>query len=435
VTGRALSTRLIEHGPGRLELDVAELKVVAGPDKGLRIELGAESLRIGSAPDCEIVLHDPTVSSRHAELRTRGGAWVIRDLGSKNGILLARYRIHAAPLVDGMRLTLGDTTLAVRASDARRSIELVRPGEFGELVAHSVQMRAVVATLAQIAPSNATVLLEGETGTGKELAALAIHGASLRATGPFVVFDCGATSPTLIASELFGHERGAFTGADAVRRGVIEEAEGGTLFLDEIGELALETQTMLLRVLERKRTRRIGGAAELTHDIRIVAATNRNLVEEVRAHRFREDLYFRLAVAKVRLPPLRDRPEDIVILAQRFATELGVPLPPQGIALLVKHDWPGNVRELRHAVESLAWRSDPSGWPLPSPSAKRGPSAVAFQEARRQLIDDFERGYIKDAIAHANGNLSEAARSAGISRQFLTRLASRLGLLDGDAGT
>ncbi|MGE0869008.1 MAG: sigma 54-interacting transcriptional regulator [Kofleriaceae bacterium] len=426
MTKRFLTTKLIQRGPGKLELDVAELKVIAGPDKGLTHELGADSIRIGSAPDCELVLHDPTVSSRHAEIRAHGEARVIRDLGSKNGIMLARFRIEAAPLVDGMRLALGDTTLEVRVLDATKLLDLVSPGQFGGMVAHSVQMRALVAMLEPIAASNATVLLEGETGTGKEVTAQAIHDTSPRRNGPFVVFDCGAVAPNLIAGELFGHERGAFTGADERRRGLFEEAEGGTLFLDEIGELPLELQPVLLRALERKRTRRVGGTTENEHDVRIVAATNRNLLEEVRARRFREDLYFRLAVARVRIPPLRDRKEDIVILAQRFAAELNVPLSPEAIALFSKHDWPGNVRELRHAVEAMGWRNDPTAWQRPKTPT---PDILPFQEARRQVIDDFERQYVEQAIEQSGGNLSEAARRAGISRQFLTRLAARLGVV------
>jgi DNA-binding NtrC family response regulator len=435
VSTRHLSTRLFEAGDARLEVDAAELRVVAGPDRGTKVALGTDSLRIGSAADVELVLHDATVSARHAEIQIGARGYLVRDLGSKNGVLLGSVRVERAPLVDGQRLRLGETVLVVRALGRAHAVPLARPGSFGGLVAASVKMRAVVATLARLAESELTVLLEGETGTGKEVAAHALHQAGLRAGGPFVVFDCGAVPPGLVASELFGHEKGAFSGAHARRDGLFAEADGGTLFLDEIGELPLELQPVLLRAIETHATRRVGSVHEQRHDVRVVAATNRNLAEEVRGGRFRQDLFYRLGGARVRLPPLRERPEDVTVLASRFAAQAGLALSPELLAVLGAYDWPGNVRELRNTIE----RAAAAGGPLELGAAHQreasgrqlfveGGRLVPLTEARALAGDAFERAYLEEAIARAEGNLSRAAELAGVSRQMLTRLVAKHGL-------
>jgi len=292
VSARELTTALIEGADPRLEVDEAELRVVAGPDKGARIELGARSLRIGTAADCALVLTDPTVSAHHAEISLSSRGYLVRDLGSKNGVRLGGVLVHRAPLQAGVPLQIGGSKLAVHGLRGRLSIPLAQPVVAGRLVAHSIAMRAVVASLERVAASDSTVLLEGETGTGKEVTAEAIHAMSARAGRPFVVLDCGAVPAALIAGELFGHERGAFTQADHARAGMLEAAEGGTLFLDEVGELPLDVQPSLLR--------------------------------------------------------------DIPILAERMAAELGLHLGPELLAALAAHDWPGNVRELRNAIERAA---------------------------------------------------------------------------------
>jgi DNA-binding NtrC family response regulator len=416
-----LATHILEGPTARLTIEQAELRVSAGPDKGARLALGLDSVVVGSAADCQLVLHDNTVSSRHAEIRLDERGYHIRDLGSKNGVRLGEFAIDRAPLADGMRLRLGGTTLQVKRTGGPAEIALGQPRSFGELDAHSVKMRAAVATLEKLAASELTVLLEGETGTGKEVAAHALHRASPRAGGPFVVFDCGAQPPGLAASALFGHERGAFTGADVTRTGALEEADGGTLFLDEIGELPLDLQPYLLRVLEARESRRVGGPVQ-RHDVRVVAATNRNLAEEVRAGRFRQDLFYRLAVARVRLPPLRERREDIPLLAARFAGELGTRLGPELIALFSAHDWPGNVRELRHTVSRAAFQPDDA---LVAPGR---PALLPLPEARRIAGDEFERDYLERALALAGGSVSRAAELADVSRQMMTRLVAKHGL-------
>jgi len=425
VSAPDLTTALIEGADPRLEVDEAELRVVAGPDKGARIELGARSLRIGTAADCALVLTDPTVSAHHAEISLSSRGYLVRDLGSKNGVRLGGIQIHRAPLQPGVPIQIGASKLSVHGLRGRLSIPLAQPVVAGRLVAHSIAMRAVVASLERVAASDSTVLLEGETGTGKEVTAEAIHAMSARAGGPFVVLDCGAVPAALIAGELFGHERGAFTQADHARAGLLEGAEGGTLFLDEIGELPLDVQPSLLRAIEQRRSRRLGGGEERAHDIRVVAATNRNLSEEVKAGRFRQDLYYRLAVVRVALPPLRERREDIPILAERMAAELGLHLGPELLAALAAHDWPGNVRELKNAIERAA--ADVA--PLDGEVAPRlHPDLAPLAEARRQATDAFERDYLTRALAAAGGNLSRAAELAGVSRQLLTQLARKHGL-------
>jgi DNA-binding NtrC family response regulator len=431
-----LATRVDESGPGKLELDAAELRVVAGPDRNLRQPLDAHGMVIGSSGDCGLVLHDPTVSSRHAEIVLASDGWIIRDLGSKNGVRLHGWPIERAPLAAGMQLRLGKTTLQVHALGGRHAIALERPGQFAGLVAHSVKMRALVAQLGLLAPAETTVLIEGETGTGKELAAHALHAWSPRAGEPLVIFDCGAVAPTLAAAELFGHERGAFSGADADRAGVFEAAHGGTLFLDEIGELPLDLQPLLLRAIEQRVVRRIGGRHDRPCDARVVAATHRNLGEEVLKGRFRKDLYYRLAVARLRIPPLRERPEDLPLLARTFAAELGVALEPELVAVLASYEWPGNVRELRNLIARQAAQPSSAAQLLREQAASGAAADPVFagvalrplHEARMQAGDAFERRYLVEALARAEDNVSRAADLAGVSRQLFTRLLAKHGL-------
>jgi DNA-binding NtrC family response regulator len=428
-----ISTRPVEGPEPHLEVDDAELRVDIGNDKGKRCPLGHESLLIGSAPDCQLVLHDDTVSARHAEISLTPAGLVVRDLGAKNGTRLDGIRIDRAPLFDGAKLQLGTTRITVTKKRGSISIPLAPAGVLGDMVAHSVAMRVVAAHVQRLAPSDATLLIEGETGTGKEVMARLVHDSSPRRDGPFIVMDCGSVAPNLIASELFGFERGSFTGADRARPGLFEAAHRGTLFLDEIAELPIDLQPTLLRMVERQRTRRIGSSHEVNHDVRLIAATNRNLEEEVRAKRFRADLYYRLAVARLRLPPLRERREDIPILAQRIATELGVEISPELSAALSAHDWPGNIRELRNAIERAQLLS---GNHVVGELVRVQPvSPLAhFAKARRVAADLFERDYLERVLAATDGNLSRAAEVAGVSRQVITHLARKHGMRARDRG-
>jgi DNA-binding NtrC family response regulator len=313
-------------------------------------------------------------------------------------------------------------------------------GEFGSLVGASASMRATFAVLAKASASDATILLEGETGTGKERAAESIHAASPRRDAPFLVIDCSAIPANLLESELFGHEKGAFTGASARRIGVFEEASGGTVFLDEVGELPLDLQPKLLRVLERREVRRVGANAPLAVDVRLVAATNRDLRAEVNAGRFRSDLYFRLAVVKVTLPPLRQRPDDIPVLVERIVRGLGHSeaaarlLTPAFMAALTRASWPGNVRELRNYLERcLVLEDDSPVEDATDAGAARGEGAAidaskTYADARRIALDDFERRYAQALLALHQGKVAAAARAADMDRVYLYKLLHKHGL-------
>jgi len=422
-SGRQLTTKLVtDNGQASLQVESAEVRVIDGVDRKLQVALTAEPLRIGTAPSCELQLHDPSVSSMHAEIRIRGDGYVIRDLRSKNGLRIAGYRVDGAPLVDGMRIQLGETTLLIKTSDRPILVPLAPAGRCGRLVAHSVAMRAFVARLRVLAESDVTLLLEGETGTGKEVVAHTAHELSARAGGPFVTVDCGAVPGPLLSAELFGVERGAFTDAQVSRAGLFEEADGGTIFLDEIGELPLELQPVLLRALETRTVRRIGGGPETRVDVRVVAATNRNPQHEVKQGRFRSHPHHRLAVAKLRIPPLRERADDIGPLALDLAAEAGVALTPELLAVISGHEWAGNVRELHNfiarSVLGLESLESPAGKPAATPMA-------SLPDARRQAIEELERSYIDRVLALTGNNVSRAAEIAGVSRQFLTRLMAK----------
>ena len=420
-----LVTQVVDGKNARLEIESAELKVVTGPDRGLIHRLTADSVLIGTGPSCDLVLTDPTVSSRHAEISLGDRGYLVRDLGSTNGIVSGSVAIERALLSDGMKLQFGDTAIAVRSLKTNESVPLGAVGQFGQLVAHSVKMRALAALIERVAPTESTVLIEGETGTGKERVAQTLHDLSRRRNGPFVVFDCSAVQPSLAVAEPFGHEKGAFTGADRVRRGLLAEADGGTLFLDEIGELSTGAQPLLSRVIESKLSRPLGAKADVRHDVRIIAATNRNLAEEVRAKRFRGDLYHRLAVIRMRVPPLRERREDIPVLADMFAAEVGITLEAEAMHPFASYEWPGNVRELRNVVSRSAAQGKP---PRPASWDEIDASGVSLPEARKRAVEDFERDYLRRLMASTGGNLSRAAELAGITRQSLTSLVEKHGL-------
>jgi len=363
---------------------------------------------------------------------------LVRDLGSKNGTFVDGLRVVEAIPSKDFSLRVGDTTFAVELDTDETEMPLSRATSFGSLLGHGPAMRSVFAVLERVAKTDTTVLVTGESGTGKELAARAIHDKSPRKDGPFVVFDCAAVSPTLIESQLFGHARGAFTGATDARPGCFEVADSGTLVLDEIGELPLELQPKLLRALEDRSIQRIGEPKRRTVSVRFVACTNRNLAEEVRAGRFREDLFFRLSVVAVRMPPLRERPEEIPRLVASFRSRLGgddaPELPREFAAMLERHDFPGNVRELRNVVERFLALPGIAASELlqASPKAVATPSSDAawslpFHDAKARLTDDFERSYLERLIARHRGNISEAARASGLSRQTCYRLMHKHG--------
>ena len=433
------ATRVIGNDAGE-RVPTAEIDVIDGVDRGKRLTLTSGSAKVGTAAGLALRLTDPTVSRIHCELSLISGGVRLVDAGSTNGTFVDGHRVRDADLAIGSTLRLGATTLRILVGEDSVQIPLSPLDSFGGIVGSSVAMRRVYALLERAAVTNSTVLLQGETGTGKECVTRALHEASRRAAGPLVAIDCGAIAPSVIESELFGHVRGAFSGAVSDRRGLLEEADGGTLFLDEIGELPIALQAKLLRVLETLEVRRVGGNSVRKIDVRVVAATNRALSRAINEGSFREELYYRLAVFEIVLPPLRARREDIPLLAQHFYSQFAgdtAPLSPAIISALMTRSWPGNVRELRNFIErqvGLGWGRD--GAPsspgprriLPSGIEAFVPVDLPLKRAREAWIEEFEGVYVRALLKRTSGNVTRAADVSGVSRRFLQRLMVKLGM-------
>jgi DNA-binding NtrC family response regulator len=411
--------------------------VTSGRSAGLVWAGGGERCAIGSHPSNELIVDDPTVSRFHCELAIASDRVRVRDLGSRNGTLAGGIAITDASIAAGTLLALGDSEVRVDIDVEKTEVVGSERDRFGAHVGVSPQIRELFSQLERIAPTEATVLIEGETGTGKEGIAEAIHDASPRAREPFVVVDCGAIPANLLESELFGHEEGAFTGATSRRIGAFEEASRGTLFLDEIGELPAELQPKLLRALESREIRRIGARKSIRCDLRIVAATNRDLRTEVNNGTFRADLYYRLAVVKVELPPLRERQGDFPILVDHLLRRIGASpqalaklTAPVFVAQLAAARWPGNIRELRNHLEQCVVFDElrVPGEPTKAHPTNQVDASVPYEVARRQAIDAFERAYVTALLARTGDNVALAAREAGVNRGYLHRLLSRHGL-------
>ena len=393
--------------------------------------------RIGTHESNDLRLDDPRVSRFHCEIVVDDASARVRDLGSRNGTILDGVRVVEAHLRAGSTIRIGAVALRFDPLERVQRVPLSTRTSFHGIVARSVAMRAALAWIERAASNDLTVLLEGETGTGKSRVAQAIHEGGARRDGPFLVVDCGAIPAALLESELYGHEKSAFTGATERRIGAFEEASGGTLFLDEIGELPLEQQPKLLRVLETREIRRVGSNAHRKIDVRIVAATHRDLRREVNEGRFRADLYFRLAVLPVALPPLRERAEDLSHLVREMLGAMGAREPE--IARLTSEDflaalrrgaWPGNARELRNHLERcLAFEEAlPVGATAAAASTTPVDASVPWGEARRRAIEAFERDYVRALLARHHGRTTHAATAAGIDRVYLYKLARRHGL-------
>jgi DNA-binding NtrC family response regulator len=427
---RAMDATQLQPRPEQV-VTTLRVEVVDGPDKG-KHATSNEALSVGTAKDNALVVGDFTVSRYHLEVTVRPHGFVVTDLGSTNGTYVGAVRIERAVIPPGTLLKLGGTT--IRFDDAgKRTVKLDgATHELGGMLARTPQMLRLFADIERVAATPTSVLVVGESGTGKERVAEALHGKSPRASEPLVTIDCGALASSLLASELFGHERGAFTGADRVHVGAFERAAGGTVFLDEIGELPAADQSSLLGVLERKRFRRVGGSGDIELGARVIAATNRDLRSEVNTGRFRHDLYHRLAVVVLRLPPLRERREDIPLLIEHFVKELGAEGPIEAVfdaetlARWTRHPWPGNIRELRNAVESaLVVGAMPLTGDLPLPETGESAELGPYKDARARVVGDFERQYLVRLMAEANGNVSAAARTAKMDRSHLIDLLRR----------
>ena len=411
--------------------------VVAGPKVGQIWANPSERCAVGSHPSNDLIIDDPTVSRFHCELSINGDRVRVRDLASRNGTFANGITITDGAVGGGTVIQLGHAQIRIDVDAGKAEIDESEREQFGSLVGTSPQMRELFSQLEKVAPTDATVLVEGETGTGKEGVAEAIHEASPRAAGRFVVVDCGAIPANLLESELFGHEQGAFTGATERRIGAFEQASKGTIFLDEIGELPPDLQPKLLRALESREIRRIGARDTVRCDLRIIAATNRDLRKEVNAGTFRADLYYRLAVVKLELPALRDRPGDMPLLVHHLLARLRAPTTaiadlgsPDFIATLAAASWPGNVRELRNHLEQcvvFGERRAPNTLATPHPSSAID-IASSYEVARRQAIDAFERTYVTALVDRCRGNVAQAARDSGLNRAYLHRLLRRHGL-------
>lgn len=422
------------------------ITVVSGPDAGKTLDFAAHSVRIGTAVDNDLVLVDDSVSRYHCEIVPSDKGLRVHDVGSTNGIVANGIALIDAVLRGSITLRLGETELIIRPLTDVVPRERAAEERFGEVLGVSAKMRELFADLARVAPTDLPLLIEGETGTGKDLVAESIHRASPRAAHPFVVFDCGAVAPTLAESELFGHERGAFTGAVGARPGVFEEANKGTVFLDELGELPKDLQPKLLRVLEKRELRRLGGSKVISIDVRLIAASNRNMLAEVQRGNFREDLYFRVAGAHVVVPPLRNRMDDLPILVQHFMSSQRPPraieeVSPEVWEMFRSYRWPGNVRELRNAVQRMLVMPERAIRSVsPTPAPESGKSVVAeraeladeavapLRVARKEANNVFEREYLRAVFKKAEGSITRAAAIAEVSRQIISKLVRKHGL-------
>ncbi len=404
-----------------------KIEVVDGADKGASAVGTDLVMSVGTAKDNALVLGDITVSRFHLEVTARRGGILVTDLDSTNGTYCGVVRIDRAIVPPGTLVRAGTTTLRVDEA-SRSTMPAIGSGMYAGMIARTPQMMKLFGDIERVAPTGASILIVGESGTGKERVAEAIHAGSRRSSAPLVTIDCGALPSNLVASELFGHEKGAFTGADRTHIGSFERAGEGTVFLDEIGELPLADQTALLGVLERKRFRRVGGTADIELGARVLAATNRDLRLEVNHGRFRHDLYHRLAVVVLRLPPLRERPDDIPLLVAHFAHELGASgeldelFGAEMLARWKRNPWSGNIRELRNAVEAaLIVGHAGESVEFFSESAE----VPAYKEARAAQLLAFEHAYLTRLLEAAEGNVSQASRLAKMDRSHLIDLLQR----------
>jgi DNA-binding NtrC family response regulator len=399
----------------------------------LRLERGG--CVIGAGPQSDIIIEDASVSRSHAALELVPEGVQLRDLGSRNGTYYLGQRVESMTLALGSRIRLANVDVAIEADpDGLRSSEGEALSGYQRLVGSSPAMRQLYAMLVRLEGSLVNVLVEGESGVGKELVAQSIHAASAVSDGPWIPFNCGAIAGSLLLSELFGHRRGAFTGASDDHEGAFAAAEGGTLFLDEIGELPLEAQPALLRVLESGELRRVGDSKPRRVRTRVIAASNRDLGALVKSGAFREDLYYRLAVVKLTVPPLRERPEDIAVLARRFAHDMGAgDLSDDVFATFEARDWPGNARELRNAVQAyLAIGSLPQGQRV-VPQLEHALRAMIdahlpYAEQKERFVELFAKVYLEMVLGETAGNQSEAARISGLDRSYLGKLVIKLGV-------
>jgi len=431
-TGAAETESMLRNGRAPLPVSIRVLNVPEAPGP-LRVAAGAWLIGAGSSAD--LVINQPTVSRRHLAVELVAEGVLLRDLGSRNGTFYLGQRVRELVVTPGTRVRLGNVEIAIELDASALADVDEGPARYGELVGAAPVMRQLFGMLERLEGSLVNVLIEGESGTGKELLARAIHRSSPVAAGPLIAINCGAIHPTLVQSELFGHKKGAFTGAGEARLGAFQAADGGTLFLDEVGELPLDVQPMLLRVLEERAVTPLGENRVRPVRVRVLAATNRTLRERISAGAFRDDLYYRLNVVNLKVPPLRERGEDVALLARLFAKNAGVAeLPASILREICERSWPGNARELRHAVECYVVMGA-----LPEFAALSRPALAhllcefaditrPYQELKDTLLEAFTRSYVSRLVESTHGNISEASRISGLERSYLNKLSNRLGV-------
>jgi DNA-binding NtrC family response regulator len=451
---KGLTAVIGEAGVKSRRLQLSRLLVVDGPDKGRELSIEKERVTVGRSVICDLALNDQAVSGTHFEIQAHEKGFLLRDLDSTNGTFCGDMQVREIWVHHGQTVRVGQTVLRFEPLDRTVDIDVSLRESFHELIGKSLRMREIFALLERVGPTDLTVLIRGETGTGKELVARALHRASKRAQESLVVQDCSAIPKDLIESTLFGHEKGSFTGAVDRKTGCFEQAEAGTIFLDEVGELDLSLQPKLLRVLEQRTIKRVGGSKELPVNVRVVAATNRDLRKMVSQGSFREDLYYRLGVVTVELPPLRERPEDIPALVHNFLAQVALrrfadegrrfEVTEEAMARMVAYEWPGNVRELRNTVERAASLAERDLLDVPDllPTSQRATSehpgvggagqaveeGLPFKEAKQRVIDQFEAAYLRALLDRHGGNVTRSAQAAGLTRYHLRELAKRYGI-------
>jgi DNA-binding NtrC family response regulator len=428
-------TEVLSLGQRPLVLKKARFVVTKGRDEGKEMVLQAPLVTIGTLPENSLVLSDPTVSRKHASVEETSSGYILHDLDSTNGTFLDNVRVREGYLQAGSRFRLGQTEMVFSPLEERIEVLRSSSDRFGDLIGASRTMREVFGILERVAPTDITVLIQGETGTGKELAARAVHGHSRRAAGPFVVFDCGAVAPNLIESELFGHEKGAFTDAVKARQGAFELADNGTLFLDEIGELAPALQPKLLRALDQREVKRVGAEQIVKVNVRVVAATNRDLEKEVKANRFREDLFYRLSAVSVQLPSLRMHKEDIDLICGHLlagiAKDAGKKLTgfsPEALAALAAYAWPGNVRELKNVLERAAALCEGTLIEARDLFLSPGKKNATLEGLSGKTLEEIEKAAIRATLSSVGNNKTEAAKVLGIAYSTLYEKMKKYGI-------
>jgi transcriptional regulator with GAF, ATPase, and Fis domain len=436
-----------------LQVETCSIKIIKGLQAGEQFQFSKDVIRVGAHPRCDIQINDGTVSRFHCEIHRNQDGYRLIDDSSTNGTYVGELRVRDIFLMPNLAFQIGNTTLNFSPQIEEINVEESKLSQLGPLIGASRQMRNTYTLIQRLAPSDLSVIVQGETGTGKELVAQAIHELSHRSKKTLVVFDCSAVPEHLIESELFGHEKGAFSGAVRTHAGLFEQADGGTLFLDELGELPINLQPKLLRALESGVIRRVGAEKTIRVDVRVISATNRDLAAMVKEGKFRQDLFYRLAKVIIHLPPLNTRKGDAILIAQHFLMKLNKQnegrrfikgITPNALHQLEAWEWPGNVRELRNIIERAYTFADREmihsadlvdhlntnqfdEMSLNEDVALNLdiPESCSLKEAKERIIESFERDYLQQLLSKHNNNISAVSRDAGIDRRHVYRLMKK----------